>query len=394
MPKRRGRTSRRRRQVRNYASRSVVPSIPRLNSFPLSIARSAVHECQWRIHNGPDASGAQFNQFLRVSLNSLFHYPTGYLQNLDNGSGASGTGINMYAQHAPLDQPYPTAIPNAYQWTTPTTVSAMPAHMPGLFDNPTSPGKLYQKYCVIGCKITVVFLPQRPDKQGELNPDSATPPVTHTAAMEVGADTTTPSMFYVNYQNTPQGGQMDKHNKWDEIKDRPRMKAVRVEGNYAGPSGGGDQIIVNKKGKQARLECTYSPRTAFTYDTILDAERLWGNTGTGVEPGTSDSSLIIQAKQSQPIDHSIAAIGIVPLFPAPGTAAVSGILQMRIEKTILFKDPFVTTASAQDAQANAPGMETGGDAGGPAGGNYIPQSALYRAGSTLGAAFGMAASLY
>jgi hypothetical protein len=68
-------------------------------------------------------------------------------------------------------------------------------------------------------------------------------------------------------------------------------------------------------------------------------------------------------------------------------------MQMRIEKTILFKDPYVLTSLSAEAQANAPGMDIGGDAGGPAG-NYLPQSTLFRAGSTLGAAASMAASFY
>ena len=390
MPKRRT-NRRRRRQIKNYASRTTVPSIPRLNSFPNSIARKSYHECQWRFHNGPDietggGTGSQFNQFLRVSLNSLFHYPTGYLDGLQKTASGSDPSIIMYGQHAPMSDQYPSPTPNNYQWPMPATASAMPAHMPGLFDNPTSPGNLYQKYCVIGCKITLVYIPQRPDKTGKTNKDVSGSQ--HTAGLQPGADTCNPTMFYVNYQNSPQGGQISQDNTWDEIKERPRSKAVRVEGNYAG-----EQLQVNKTGKQARMDITYSPRTAFTYDTILDAERLWGNTGTGIQPATADQSLIIAAKQSIPEDHSCAAIGIVPMFPAPGYSSVSGIMQMRIEKTILFKDPYVLTSLSAEAQANAPGMDIGGDAGGPAG-NYLPQSTLFRAGSTLGAAASMAASFY
>jgi len=61
---------------------------------------------------------------------------------------------------------------------------------------------------------------------------------------------------------------------------------------------------------------------------------------------------------------------------------------MKVEKTIVFKDPYVSNNNADNAQQDAPMNTDGGEAGG-----ILPQSTMWRAGSTLGAGLGMAVHL-
>lgn len=378
------------KNIRKWAAPQLVQSIPRVNAFPLQIARRATYEQQWRIHNGPGtATSVGPTQVLRLNLNSLFSHPYGY----ENQFTLSTAGaVTSYAQIAPLSATFPRPFPNQQGISKPVVMNEFPHHPAGIFDNDTSPGNLYQKYCVIGTKVTVVYIPQAPDRTGSSNlaNGEGSPPITTPSAMlDPQANQSAPSMVGVNISYNGHGADWitpDTH--WQDIKDRPQVKAVRVQGNYASAH---DGVENRKTSKQAAFSFTFTPRQGFSYDSIQDAESLWGQTGLGSKnnwgngntPSGPVSHLI-----TQPEDLATASIFLTQLFPTPGFACVSGTLQLKVEKTILFKEPYVSNEAADDAQNGAPMNTDGGAAG-----NHIPQSALWRAGSTLGAVGGMAASL-
>jgi len=387
MPRFGRRAKKSKKRIRSWAAPQYVQSIPRVNAFPLTVARRATYEQQWRFHNGPGTNGAAPTQVLRLNLNSIFSHPYQYENGLNIAPAPGATQISSYVQIAPLSGPLPRPFPNVQGISSPAAVEAFPDHPDGIFDHATSPGNLYQKYCVIGTKLTLVFVPDAPDLTGQPNQTTNTvDPPYPAATMDANANQCTPSMLGVNYQYNGYGADwINQSTKWQDMKDRPQMKCVRVEGNYGL---GGDKVENNKTGKQAAMVCNFTPRQAYTYDSIHDAEELWGQTGKGTVPGFSADGTPAQALITQPDKLATASIFLTQLFPHPNHGAVSGILQLRVEKTIVFKDPFVSNTVAGPAQGDAHMNTDGGAAG-----NFLPQSTLFRAGSTLGAAAGMAVSL-
>lgn len=389
MPRFGRRAKKSKRSARRFRASQFVQSIPRVNAFPLVVARRASYEQQWRIHNGPGANGAAPTQVLRLNLNSLFSHPDGYENGLNIPSAPGAADISSYAQVAPLAGTLPRAFPDSQAMAFPVLVGELPHHPAGIFENPSSPGNLYQKYCVIGCKITLVYVPNAPDLTG--TPNAATAGAYPVATMQPNANQCAASMIGVNYQYNGYGADWITHStKWEDMKDRPQLKAMRVEGNYALAN---DHVETTKSVKQAAMTCTFTPRQAFTYDTINDAEGLWGQTGRGMQIPKGTYGPPTQALLTQPEDLATASIFITQLFPHPNHGAVSGTLQIKVEKTIVFKEPYVNTDIAEQAQADAGANQADGPAGGGES-DYLPQSTLWRAGSTIGAAASMAASFY
>jgi len=384
MPRFGRRAKKSKKRLRNWSAPQYVQSIPRVNAFPLTVARRASYEQQWRFHNGPATNGVAPTQVLRLNLNSIFSHPYQYENGLNMSPAPGVNTISSYAQIAPLNSQLPRPFPNVQGISSPAAIAAFPHHPAGIFDQPTSPGNLYQKYCVIGTKITLVFVPDAPDLTGQPNQTTnTTDPDYPAATMAPAANQCAPSMIGVNYQYNGYGADwITQSTKWEDLKDRPQTKAVRVEGNYGL---GGDKVENNKTGKQAAMVCSFTPRQAYTYDSINDAEELWGQTGKGTVPGFTADGIPAQSLITQPDKLATASIFLTQLFPHPNHGAVSGVLQLKVEKTIVFKDPFVSTDNAIPAQADAQANQA-------AGGTVLPQSTLWRAGSTLGAAASMAAT--
>jgi len=393
MPQRFGRRSKKsKRRIRSWQAPQYVQSIPRVNSFPLTVARRATYEQQWRFNNGPGTNGASPTQVLRLNLNSLFSHPYGYENGLNIPLAPPAAGaqppypLGSYVQIAPLADHLPRPFPNQQGIPSPAAMEAFPHHPEGIFDQPTSPGNLYQKYCVIGTKITFVYIPDAPDLTGQPNQTANTADPDYPAAtMGDNANQCSPSMLGVNFQYNGYGADwVTNGTKWQDLKDRPLTRAIRVEGNYGL---GGDRVENNKTGKQAAMTVTFTPRQAYTYDSIHDAEELWGQTGKGIVPGfNAEGTAPTDALITQPEKLATASIFLTQLFPHRDHGAVSGILQLKVEKTIVFRDPYVSNTVAKAAQQNAQANQAAGGAGG----NVLPQSTMIKGGSVIGAGLSMA----
>ena len=171
-------------------------------------------------------------------------------------------------------------------------------YYPGVFDLTNSPGNTYRQQCVIGSKVTLTYTPV----ENATDPDSQ--PTAFFGAICTGPSGWTSANININ-----------------KIYDAPYSKVSKIIGFGNGTSGN-----VNKVSKAGFLQFKYSPKKFNMVKDIQDTKSLWSGVASG--SGTHPSE----------IDRLV--VGITPLIIGDDTRAlVSGVLQIRVESTMLFAEP-------------------------------------------------------
>lgn len=198
------------------------------------------------------------------------------------------------------------AAPNTCGWTPNRTLDVFTNNSnptsgtsyPGLFELTNSPGNTYRQSCIVGSKVTLTYTPTVNNQNTESQPTAF-----------FGVISTGPSNFTSTNLNC------------NKVYDSPYSKVSKIIGFGSGTSGN-----INKQQKSGFLQFKYNPKNYNMVKDISDTKSLWAN--------------VVSGSGSHPSEIDRLVFGICPLMIGNNSVPlVSGIVQLRIEATMLFAEP-------------------------------------------------------
>jgi len=215
------------------------------------------------------------------------------------------------------------------------------------WDGPGSPAYGYAQYCVLGTKVTATYTPI-----GNLQSTSGAVPTGFFGFLHTDADN--------QLQQAPRSADLGpNHTVIKSIYEKPYSKVVKIlptgmaTGNLTQTAhyGGG--------GTSGRLVFNYSPKRMNGIKDIADNHTLWGALHNDGDPQWA----------SHPAEGDYLTIGLAPLMADvnsnqsvhdPVAPMQSGMLQIKMETVIAFREPVNATAAAGSGNV---GTGTGGGGG-------------------------------
>lgn len=225
----------------------------------------------------------------------------------------------------------------AFHWNTPMTQhNTQSAINEGSryegWDGPGSPAYGYAQYCVLGTKVTATYTPI-----GNVASSTGAVPTGFFGFLHTDADN--------QLQQAPRSDPLGPNHTWiKSIYQKPYSKVVKIlptqslQGNTGTAHYGGG-------GTSGRLVFNYSPKRMNGIKDIADNATLWGALHNDGSPQWAN----------HPAEGDYLTIGLAPLMADvnstssthdPIAPMQSGMLQLKMETVIAFREPVNATAAA------------------------------------------------
>jgi len=416
-----GRPYKRRKRKRNgwATQRATMQSIPRLTFKPMQLMRRSMLELTAKISfaSGMAAglAGTRKNGIWWYTLNTNSIFPIhrqGNLNDLNDGTEQWTPTATVPATQIvktvwenspsmPASTNSPRILPSdgatLAQMRARPRPATYPTVAPGLFEEDSSPGYQYAEIAVVGTKVTAHWVPLVSDLDNQA--------LDQPANAANGYETEESRLFM--FPQTQQSGQpyfpppgdntanalIDADSAWaNELETIPYIKSRTISGFTAQNKFTGQGVgnaTANKLGNGAVLTYAVSPAAIHGVRNISDEKALWSR-NTLPLLGTVDKRF------QHPAERNYLTIGICKsLKNIDKRCPPSGKLTLRIEQTLLMREPMATRTIEVRAEGAGAGQPAAGPAAGSnPGGSFFPGNpySAGRIGANLAAAAALAAN--
>jgi len=424
MPGYGGAYHRKKRKRNGWATqRATMQSIPRLTFKPMQLMRRSFVEltCKISFANAmdPAVAGQRKNGIWWYTINTNSIFPIHRQGNINDPNDGTLQSLTATSPSTQIVDTVWQANPGMHAGvTTPTilpedglTLAEMrarprpatyPCIAPGLFEDESSPGYQYSEIAVVGSKVTAHWIPlvsdidnQRLDGDDPIA-NQANGMETEESRLFMFPQTQQPGEpYYIGSGSSP-NALIGPDSAWaNELETIPYVKSRTITGfttatKFTGPGA----ATATKLGNGAVLTYAVSPAALHGVRNISDEKSLWSRNTLPIPGSTTNPAA---AKFQHPIERDYLTVGICKsLKNTNKRCPPSGKLTLRIEQTLLMREPMSTRTIQVRADGGGAGQPGAGPAAGsnPGGGSFFPGNAFSagRIGANVAAAAALAAN--
>lgn len=416
-----GQPYKRRKRKRNgwATQRATMQSIPRLTFKPMQLMRRSMLEltCKISFANGMAAglAGTRKNGIWWYTINTNSIFPIHRAGNYNDPNDGTlqytptatvpATEIVRTEWEASPAMPALTNSPRILPQDGQTLAqmrarprpATYPTVAPGLFEEDSSPGYQYAEIAVVGTKVTAHWIPLVSDLDNQAldqPANAANGYETEESRLFMFPQTQQPGEPYYPGTSTA-NALIGPDSAWaNELETIPYVKSRTITGFTAANKYTGQGIgnaTATKLGNGAVLTYAVNPAALHGVRNISDEKSLWSRNTLSLPDSGSTA-----AKFQHPVEKNYLTIGICKsLKNTNRRCPPSGKLTLRIEQTLLMREPMSTRTIDVRAQGMGPGQPAAGPAAGAdPGGSFFPGNAFSagRIGANVAAAAALAAN--